>query len=119
MGRHIVFEIIVAEFERALAAAQRYENLRYGRACHEVLPVADIPRRIFEEFYAFPDGFGTRSDSSAPFFPHTGAARVPASANHQHAIHATAKALRPCLAVTPASRETAVPRSASSARALT
>jgi hypothetical protein len=39
--------VVLAEFERALAAAQRYDDLRCCHACR------DIPRRIFEEFYAF------------------------------------------------------------------
>jgi hypothetical protein len=54
MRRRIVFEIILAEFGRALAAARRYESLKDGRARHAGLAAADIPRRIFEEFYAFP-----------------------------------------------------------------
>lgn len=70
MRRHIVFEIILAEFGRALAAARRYESLKYGRARHEDLATADIPRRIFEEFYAFPEGLGMGCDSSE-LFPHT------------------------------------------------
>jgi hypothetical protein len=70
MRQHIVFEIILAEFGRALTAALHYESLKYGRARHEVLAAADIPRRIFEEFYAFPEGIGMGSDSSE-LFPHT------------------------------------------------
>lgn len=46
MERHTVIETIVAEFGRALAAARRYENLRYGWTPHEHLSVADIPRQI-------------------------------------------------------------------------
>jgi hypothetical protein len=41
-----------AEFSRAVAAAQRYENLRYRRASQEKIAPDDIPRRIFEEFYS-------------------------------------------------------------------
>jgi hypothetical protein len=37
---------------RAVAAARRYEDLRYGSRCHEGIAPADIPRRIFEEFYS-------------------------------------------------------------------
>ena len=40
-----MFFTIFAEFGRALAAARRYENLRYGRACRDGLGPADIPRR--------------------------------------------------------------------------
>jgi hypothetical protein len=65
MGQHI-FETILIELGRALAAAQRYENLRYGRTCREHRAVADIPRRIFEEFYDFPGGCGTHSDRFGP-----------------------------------------------------
>jgi hypothetical protein len=39
--------VVLAEFKRAVAAAQRYDDLRCRHACR------DIPRRIFEEFYAF------------------------------------------------------------------
>jgi hypothetical protein len=66
MVQHIAFETIIAELRRALAAARRYENLRYGRSGHERLAVPDIPRRIFDEFYDFPGGFGTRSNSFEP-----------------------------------------------------
>ena len=52
MGRHNVFLTILAEFGRALAAARRYENLRCRSARHDGLTSADIPPRIFEEFYA-------------------------------------------------------------------
>ena len=54
MRRHIVFEIIIAEIGRALAAARRYESLKYGRVRHAGFAAADIPRRIFEEFYSNP-----------------------------------------------------------------
>jgi hypothetical protein len=47
-----VFEIIFAEFERALAAARRYDSLRYGPARDERFAVSEIPQRIFEELYA-------------------------------------------------------------------
>ena len=46
--------IVRAEFGRALAALRRYEMLRAGQARREKLPPADIPRRVFEEFYAAP-----------------------------------------------------------------
>jgi hypothetical protein len=51
MGRY-VFGAILAEFGQALAAARSYESLRYGCANRDGLAHADIPRRIFEEFYA-------------------------------------------------------------------
>jgi hypothetical protein len=41
-----------AEFSRAVAAAQRYEDLRYRGGSHGRIAPADIPRQIFEEFYA-------------------------------------------------------------------
>lgn len=44
--------VALAEFGRAIAAAQRYEDLRYGRGRHEGIARTDIPRRIFEEFYS-------------------------------------------------------------------
>jgi hypothetical protein len=39
----------LAEFTRATAAAQRYDDLRY-RSAGGIAP-ADIPRRVFEELY--------------------------------------------------------------------
>jgi pimeloyl-ACP methyl ester carboxylesterase len=45
---------LLAEFRWALAAARRYEDLRYGRARQASRAPADIPRRIFAEFYARP-----------------------------------------------------------------
>ena len=41
-----------AEFSRAVAAAQRYEDLRYRSGGHGRIAPADIPRQIFEEFYS-------------------------------------------------------------------
>jgi hypothetical protein len=49
-----------AEFSRAVAAAQRYEDLRYRRASHGEIAPVDIPRRIFEEFYAVGDAVEAR-----------------------------------------------------------
>ena len=48
--------VVRAEFQRAVAATRRYEHLKRARAAAAlardgILP-ADIPRRIFEEFYA-------------------------------------------------------------------
>jgi hypothetical protein len=47
MERYI--SVFVAELERALDAAWRYEDLRCSRARHARL---DIPRQVFDEFYA-------------------------------------------------------------------
>ena len=44
--------VILAEFRQASAATRRYEDLRWGSGrCQGIAP-ADIPPRIFEEFYA-------------------------------------------------------------------
>jgi hypothetical protein len=43
---------MLAEFGRANAAAQRYEDLRYRSASRESIAAGDIPRRVFEEFYS-------------------------------------------------------------------
>jgi hypothetical protein len=51
LGR-IIFAVVLAEFRRAIAAVGRYEDLRYGRGRHEGIAPADIPRRVFEEFYS-------------------------------------------------------------------
>lgn len=68
------FAAIRAEFRRALAAMQRYEDLRYGRAGGDP---GDIPRRIFEEFYAgtaMTDGDGETGLSHRPAGAATGSA---------------------------------------------
>jgi hypothetical protein len=44
--------VLLAEFRRARAAAQRYQDLRYRSACYGYPGLADIPARIFEEFYS-------------------------------------------------------------------
>jgi hypothetical protein len=49
------FRVVLAEFQSAMAAEQRYEYLR--RAGTAALPRdgvvrADVPRRIFDEFYS-------------------------------------------------------------------
>jgi hypothetical protein len=44
--------VLLTEFRRGVAAAQRYETLRYRSACDGRVALADIPRRIFEEFYS-------------------------------------------------------------------
>ena len=43
---------VLAELRRAVAATGRYEHLRYRRACAGRVAPADIPRRLFEEFYS-------------------------------------------------------------------
>jgi hypothetical protein len=51
-----LFLVILAEFRRAIAATQRYKELKCmgtsALAC-EGITRADIPRRIFEEFYSY------------------------------------------------------------------
>jgi hypothetical protein len=44
--------VLASEVRRAFAAARRYDGLRNGGARRE--KTADVPRRIFEEFYAAP-----------------------------------------------------------------
>ena len=44
--------VILTEFRRARAAAQRYEDLRYRSARHGNMTPTEIPRCIFEEFYS-------------------------------------------------------------------
>lgn len=48
----ILFKALFAEFGRALAAARRYDSLKFTHAGHGKSTAADIPRHIFEEFYA-------------------------------------------------------------------
>jgi hypothetical protein len=48
-----ILAVVLAEFRRAVAAARRYEDLRYGSGRHEGIAPADIPRWIFEEFYSY------------------------------------------------------------------
>jgi hypothetical protein len=57
-----VFVVVLAEFGRGVAATRRYEDLRYGRGRHEGIAPADVPRRIFEEFYAPGRGCGFALD---------------------------------------------------------
>jgi hypothetical protein len=52
---------VLAEFRRAGAAEQRYERLRRAGAAalaREAIVPADIPRRIFKEFYSSTIGKG-------------------------------------------------------------
>jgi hypothetical protein len=51
-----------AEFSRAVAAAQRYEDLRYRRGGHGRIGPADIPRQIFEEFYSAGEAVESRPE---------------------------------------------------------
>jgi hypothetical protein len=55
-GRGIeYFRVVLAEFQRATAAEQRYEYLRRaGTAAlaRDGVVRADVPRRIFDEFYS-------------------------------------------------------------------
>ena len=47
--------VFLAEFRRAVAAQQRYEDLKSmdaGALAYEGVPRAEISRRIFEEFYS-------------------------------------------------------------------
>jgi hypothetical protein len=49
------FRVVLAEFQRAMAAEQRYEYLRRaGTAAlaRDGIVRTDIPRRIFDEFYS-------------------------------------------------------------------
>jgi hypothetical protein len=46
--------VLLAEFRRAIAAARRYDDLRYRSGGHEGRAHADSPRRVFEEFYSCP-----------------------------------------------------------------
>jgi hypothetical protein len=51
---------MLAEFTRANAAAQRYEDLRYRSAGHGRIAPDDIPRRVFEEFYSVGEAVESR-----------------------------------------------------------
>jgi hypothetical protein len=44
---------MLAEFRRATAAAQRYDDLRCRSAGTGRIAPVDLPRQVFEEFYAF------------------------------------------------------------------
>ena len=46
-----IFALVLAEFQRSVAAAQRYEALRYRNACDERVAPTEISRRVFDEFY--------------------------------------------------------------------
>jgi hypothetical protein len=58
--------VVFDEFQRAVAAARRYEHLKRADAAAlacDGISAADIPRRIFEEFYAIDDGRRCRAPS--------------------------------------------------------
>jgi hypothetical protein len=62
--------VVLAELRRARAAEQRYENLRRAGAAplaRDGIVPADIPRRIFDEFYssAVDQRAGARTVSAA------------------------------------------------------
>jgi hypothetical protein len=46
--------VVLAEFRRAIAAARRYEDLRYRSGRQQGRADADSSRRVFEEFYSCP-----------------------------------------------------------------
>jgi hypothetical protein len=43
---------VLAEFQRSVAAAQRYDALRYRSAYDGRVAPTEVSRRIFEEFYS-------------------------------------------------------------------
>jgi hypothetical protein len=47
-----ILALVLAEFRRSVAAAQRYEALRYRSACDGRVAPPEISRRVFEEFYS-------------------------------------------------------------------
>jgi len=51
------------EFRRALAAARRYDELKFGRT--SITRRQDISRQVFEEFYSLTDGNTGREIASA------------------------------------------------------
>lgn len=61
------FVVIVLEFKRAMAAEQRYDDLEHVGAralARDRIAPADIPRRIFAEFYSS-DGLPNRATKTA------------------------------------------------------
>jgi hypothetical protein len=52
------FSILRAEIGRAFAATRRYETLRYARSRDAGHAPADLPRKIFGEFYAAQEDTG-------------------------------------------------------------
>ena len=53
------FAMLFAEYGRAVAAAERYDGLKYsGPLGSRPIGAGSIPRTIFEEFYSRPAGKG-------------------------------------------------------------
>jgi hypothetical protein len=69
-SRNYLLEMF-AEFSRAVAAAQRYEDLRYRSASNGKIAPDDIPRRIFAEFYSVGEAVGARRPESPERRPST------------------------------------------------
>jgi hypothetical protein len=70
-----ILVVFLAEFGRAVAAARRYEDLRHRSACCGSIAIADIARRIFEEFYSS-EGPQRRSRSTRAKINHRHAERL-------------------------------------------
>ena len=73
--------VLLAEFRRARAAAQRYKDLRYRSACYEGIALAQLSPRIFEEFY--------RDSEDAAVVVHRNAG-VRSPSGHRRAVTASA-----------------------------
>jgi hypothetical protein len=56
---------VLAEFRRAVAAAQRYTDLRYRSARRGSIVLGDIPRQVFEEFYSSDEAAESRGSQRA------------------------------------------------------
>ena len=69
-SRNYLLEMF-AEFSRAVAAAQRYEDLRYRSASHGKIAPDDIPRQIFAEFYSVGEAVEARRPESPERQPST------------------------------------------------
>ena len=69
-SRNYLLEMF-AEFSRAVAAAKRYEDLRYRSASHGKIAPDDIPRRVFAEFYAVGEAAEARRPESPERQPGT------------------------------------------------
>jgi hypothetical protein len=54
--------VVAAEFERAVAAEQRYADLKRSNSTE---PLPDLPRLVFDEFYAL-EGTGGASPRHQP-----------------------------------------------------
>jgi hypothetical protein len=69
-SRNYLLEMF-AEFSRAVAAAHRYEDLRYRSASHGKIAPDDISRRIFAEFYAVGEAVEARRPEAPARQPST------------------------------------------------